>query len=266
MAATNQLRLTFEIVGNDIKTLNDKIKALVESVGSSTPETIKEIIDNQTNDIRDVVGALLVKVNQLNESIQNVKPSESAVDYSNDIQQITTQLTSIEEQLQELNVVKSNISSVETKVTDVEGLVNSTKSELSAYQTRNTNQISTIESQLTAEINRLESELKQISSSNVDLSQFDWKRAFFGSTKLADYKENPLCTLPAEWKEVRVEYQMKNSTQPEFILAFNDIQSKQRKAYSLGNGIADIVMETDGAMKCFSVTEPNVRIRSVFWR
>lgn len=93
-----------------------------------------------------------------------------------------------------------------------------------------------------------------------------WKQAFWGTTKIADYKENALCTVPSTWKELRIEYKLKNSTQSEFVVIYNDIESRARKAYSLGQGVADIVMETDGRLKCFSVTEPNVRILGVFWR
>lgn len=93
-----------------------------------------------------------------------------------------------------------------------------------------------------------------------------WKQAFWGSTKIADYKENALCTVSSNWQEMRIEYKLKNSTQSQFVLLYNDIKSKSRKAYSLGQGVADIVMETDGQLKCFSVTEPNVRILGVFWR
>lgn len=93
-----------------------------------------------------------------------------------------------------------------------------------------------------------------------------WHQAFWGTTKIADYKENALCTVPSDWREMRIEYKLKNSTQSEFVMIYNDIQSRARKAYSLGQGVADIVMETDGQLKCFSVTEPNVRILGVFWR
>lgn len=101
-----------------------------------------------------------------------------------------------------------------------------------------------------------------INSSFVDT----WKQAFQGAVKLADYKETPLCTVPLTWKEMRIEFQFKASTQPQFVMVFNDINSTINKAYTLGYGIGDVVMGTDGTIKCFAVVEPNVRIRSIYWR
>lgn len=97
-------------------------------------------------------------------------------------------------------------------------------------------------------------------------SASDWKQAFYGVSKLADYKENPLCTVPSTWKEMRIEFQYKASTQPQFAMVFNDINSAINKAYTLGYGIGDVLIGADGTFKCFAVTEPNVRIKGVFWR
>lgn len=94
----------------------------------------------------------------------------------------------------------------------------------------------------------------------------EWKQAFYGVVKLADYKENPLCTVPSAWKEMRIEFQYKASTQPQFAMIFNDINSSINKAYTLGYGIGDVLIEVDGTFKCFAVTEPNVRIKGVWWR
>lgn len=94
----------------------------------------------------------------------------------------------------------------------------------------------------------------------------EWKQAFYGVSKLADHKENPLCTVPSTWKEMRIEFQYKASTQPQFAMVFNDINSAINKAYTLGYGIGDVLIGADGTFKCFAVTEPNVRIKGVFWR
>lgn len=94
----------------------------------------------------------------------------------------------------------------------------------------------------------------------------EWKQAFYGVSKLADHKENPLCTVPSTWKEMRIEFQYKASTQPQFAMVFNDINSAINKAYTLGYGVGDVLIGADGTFKCFAVTEPNVRIKGVFWR
>lgn len=93
-----------------------------------------------------------------------------------------------------------------------------------------------------------------------------WKQAFQGVVKLADYKENPLCTVSTRWKEMRIEFQFRASTQPQFAMVFNDIDSIASKVYTLGYGIGDVVIDIDGTIKCFAVTEPDVRIRSIYWR
>lgn len=93
-----------------------------------------------------------------------------------------------------------------------------------------------------------------------------WTKAFSGTVKLADYTTNALCTLPVEWEEMRIEIKLRNSTQTQYILIYNDISSSVRKAYSLGVGAGDIIMETNGELKCFAVTEPNLRILSVYYK
>lgn len=94
----------------------------------------------------------------------------------------------------------------------------------------------------------------------------EWTQAFTGVVKLAEYTTNALCTLPTGWKELRIEYKFKASTQSEYKLIFNDINSSVRKAYSLGTGVGDIVIDTDGTLKCFAVVEPNVRILGVYYK
>lgn len=182
MAATNQLKLTFEIVGNDIKTLNDKIKALVESVGSSTPDTIKETIDNQTNDIRDVVGALLIKVNQLNEHLKDMS-KEPVHDYSGEIQQLTTQLNSIAEQ----------INGLSTKATqDINGLTTQVQSANTSIGDLS-NRVTTIEN-------------KPVNDSSI-------KTAYdSGAILLSGNLNKTLCVVPKNWKLLFIDWRDGNNT------------------------------------------------------
>lgn len=107
---------------------------------------------------------------------------------------------------------------------------------------------------------------KRISIKSAYSGGGSWIQAFTGVVKLVDYKEKALCTLDPDWEEMRIEYKFKGTAQPEFALIYNDINSASRKAYSLGQGVADIVMETNGELKCFSVSEPNVRIASVYYK
>lgn len=130
-----------------------------------------------------------------------------------------------------------------------------------------TEQINNISSQLPLLESRLanaETTLQSQASASGVVTE--WTQAFTGLVKLAEYTTNALCTLPVGWKELRIEYKFKASTQSEYKLIFNDINSSIRKAYSLGTGVGDIVIDTDGTLKCFAVIEPNVRILGVYYK
>lgn len=93
----------------------------------------------------------------------------------------------------------------------------------------------------------------------------DWKMHFSGAVKIAEYTTTNMTVLDPSWRELRIEFKVKNSSSNSYATIYNDIKSSIRKAYSLGSGL-DIIIEIDGGLKCLVSPDVNTRILSIYWR
>lgn len=210
---TTSIKTVLELIGKDVKTINDRINDLIQSLNNN-PIGDTNVLTNEISDIKTLVGIFIIKTQELSQKIDTFEHSTDS-----------SQLNSLTEQI---NNIASQLPSLQSRLTDVETTLQN-----------------------------------QASTNGVTK---EWTQAFTGAVKLAEYTTNALCTLPMGWKELRVEYKFKASTQSEYKLMFNDINSSARKAYTLGTGVGDIVIDVDGTLKCFAVVEPNVRILGVYYK
>lgn len=209
---TTSIKTVLELIGKDVKTINDRINDLIQSLNNNPAGDTS--VANDMSELKTLVGIFIIKTQELSQKIDTFEHSTDS-----------SQLNSITEQI---NNISSQLPLLDSRLTDAEATLQS-----------------------------------QASTNGVTK---EWTQAFTGAVKLAEYTTNALCTLPTGWKELRIEYKFKASTQSEYKLMFNDINSSVRKAYTLGTGVGDIVIDVDGTLKCFAVVEPNIRILGVYYK